>query len=201
MNIIILDDHPLILNALAAEIKSIIPEVTIHAFQTIENTKTFLESNSANYVICDLQIASGKSIVIPELCFRLNIPLMIYSSHTNKTLFQKLNEFELKVYVSKSSSPKELKNGILALLNEKKYFCSIVSETIKSDDNEVIKPLKISKTQMKIMSLLSEGNTQLEVSTKMKIAERTVINHLAILRNNNNCNSTAELIHRFKFWV
>ena len=88
----------------------------------------------------------------------------------------------------------------MALLNEKKYFCSIVSETIKSDDNEVIKPLKISKTQMKIMSLLSEGNTQLEVSTKMKIAERTVINHLAILRNNNNCNSTAELIHRFKFW-
>lgn len=201
MNIIILDDHPLILNALRSEIKSILPEAIIKTFTTIDDTKEYIRTQSVNYVICDLQIVSGKSILIPELCFRQNIPYMVYSSHTNKTIYQKLNELGLKVYVSKSSSPKELKSGILALLNEQKYFCSNVSEIINSDDNEIIKPLKISKTQMKILTLLNDGLTQTEVATKMKIAERTVINHLAILRNNNNCNSTVELVHRFKFWV
>lgn len=201
MNIIILDDHPLILNALRSEIKSILPEAIIKTFTTIDDTKKYIRTQSVNYVICDLQIVSGKSILIPELCFRQNIPYMVYSSHTNKTIYQKLNELGLKIYVSKSSSPKELKSGILALLNEQKYFCSNVSEIINSDDNEIIKPLKISKTQMKILTLLNDGLTQTEVATKMKIAERTVINHLAILRNNNNCNSTVELVHRFKFWV
>lgn len=201
MNIIILDDHPLILNALRTEIKSILPEANIKTFTTINDTRVYITTQSVNYVICDLQIVSGKSILIPELCYRQNIPYMVYSSHTNKTIYQKLNELGLKIYVSKSSSPKELKSGILALLNEQKYFCSNVSEIINSDDNEIIKPLKISKTQMKILTLLNDGLTQTEVATKMKIAERTVINHLAILRNNNNCNSTVELVHRFKFWV
>ncbi len=201
MNIIILDDHPLILNALRTEIKSILPEAIIKTFTTIHDTRVYITTQSVNYVICDLQIVSGKSILIPELCYIKNIPYMVYSSHTNKTIYQKLNELGLKVYVSKSSSPKELKSGILALLNEQNYFCSIVSEMINTDDDEIIKPLKISKTQMKILTLLNDGLTQTEVATKMKIAERTVINHLAILRNNNNCNSTVELVHRFKFWV
>lgn len=199
MNIVILDDHPLILNALRTEIISILPEAIIKTFTTINATRDYITTQSVNYVICDLQIFSGKSILIPELCFRQNIPYMVYSSHTNKTIYQKLNELGLKIYVSKSSSPIELKHGLLALFNEQKYFCSIVSE-INSDDNEIIKPLKISKKQMKILALLNDGLTQTEVSTKMKIAERTVINHLAILRNNNNCNSTTELLHRFKFW-
>ena len=112
MNIIILDDHPLILNALRTEIKSILPEANIKTFTTINDTRVYITTQSVNYVICDLQIVSGKSILIPELCFRQNIPYMVYSSHTNKTIYQKLNEFGLKVYVSKSSSPKELKSGI-----------------------------------------------------------------------------------------
>jgi len=202
MKIILLDDHPLILNALESEITKAHPHLVISKFTTIEKAETFIKTNSVQFVICDLEIVSGKSTVIPELCYQNQIPYMVYSSHTNKTLIHKLQTNGLSIYVSKASSQDELQMGIKALINSQSYFCSILREVMQSDTQELdTEPLSASKTQLKILALLNSGFTQVEVAQKLNLSLRTVINHLAILRNNNACKSTAELLRRYSFWA
>ena len=202
MKIILLDDHPLILNALEYEIKKIHPDLLIFKFTRIEKTETFIKTNSVQFVICDLEIVAGKSTVIPELCYQNQIPYMVYSSHTNKTLIHKLQSNGLKIYVSKASSPNELQLGINALINGQPYFCSVFNEVMQSNVQELnTDPLIASKNQLKILSQLNLGFTQVEVARKLNLSLRTIINHLAILRNNNACKTTAELLRRYSFWA
>lgn len=201
MKILILDDHPLILNAISNEIQQFKLNCKIHILCTVEQSVELIKTDKIDFVVCDLQIVSGKSLIIPKLCFDLGIPYMVYSSHSNKVLFNSLLEIGLSVYVSKSSSSEELRSGLIALFNGEKYFCSILNSVIHTDDKlKNISPLNASKTQLKILELLGQGHTQTEVAEKLKISFRTVVNHLAILRNNNNCMSTQELVLRYKFW-
>ncbi len=201
MNILILDDHPLILNAISNEIQQIQINSNIQLCENVEQAVDSLKHKKIDFVICDLQIVSGKSLIVPKLCFDLGVPYMVYSSHANKVLFKSLSELGLRIYVSKSSSSAELKSGLIALFNGEKYLCSSLNSAIHSDnDFKSNLPLHASKTQLKILELLEMGFTQTEVAMKLNISFRTVVNHLAILRNNNNCMSTQELVLRYKFW-
>ena len=201
MNILILDDHPIILNSLEQSLKSIVPYANVLCTTNIDDANKIISNNQINYAICDVQIVTGKSTLIPSICFKNKIPYMIYSSHVNKTLISKFSEIGLTVYVSKSSPKSELNKGIQSLLNNQKYNCSYVQITINSSVKEIkITPIVYKKHQKRILELLAAGYSQSETANMLFLAERTVLNHLAILRDVNDCHSTADLIFRYRFW-
>jgi DNA-binding NarL/FixJ family response regulator len=201
MKIVILDDHPLITQALSQEIQLLLPDSLIFTFHTISKCKEFIESELVDYLICDLHIVMEKSLEIPQICYKLKIPYMVFSSHTNKVLLEKLNKLEIYVYVSKASSPRDLKSGLLSLFNRQKFFCPIIHELHKKPGIEIAtEPIVATKTQKIILSLLAQGMSQSQVADRLNIAERTLINHLSILRDINDCYSTTELLRRYNFW-
>lgn len=201
MNILILDDHPIILNVLQECVKSLVPDANLLCTTNIDDANKIILNNQINYAICDVQIVTGKSTLIPSICFKNKIPYMIFSSHVNKTLISTFSELGSKVYVSKSSSQSELRKGIESLLNNQKYNCSYVQITINSSAKETKNtPILFKKSQKRILDLLATGYTQTETADILYLAERTVLNHLAILRDMNDYHTTADLLIRYKFW-
>ncbi len=201
MIILILDDHPLILETIKKEVKSLLPNCEIHSFVAINEAVSFIQHNKVNFAICDIQIIQGKNIELPRICQLLKIPYMVYSSHVTYGLCNTLFELGVSVYVSKLSNMTEFQKGLSNLFLLQKFHCSIVKSSLENNiQQKDTLPLTFSKVQHQILILLNSGMTQTEVASYLSIANRTVINHLALLRINNNCNTTAELIRRFQFW-
>ena len=66
MTILLLDDHPVIIEFLESRIHQIEPSIEIVKSYNVEDALSLLKSHQIARVICDLQIKSGKSLVIPE---------------------------------------------------------------------------------------------------------------------------------------
>jgi DNA-binding NarL/FixJ family response regulator len=201
MKIVILDDHPLILNFLQSEIYQILPKAQVISFTEVSPTIHYIKKSIVDFVICDLQIINGKNLEVPTTCFESKIPYMVFSSHTNKIIYDQLKKLSVLVYVSKAAQALEIKNGLIALLNHKKYFCSNTESLAEKDPNIIPTDAIITTPRQKlILELLNLGLTQLEVSEKLSLSERTIYNHLSMLRDKNDCHTTAELLRRYKFW-
>lgn len=201
MKIVVLDDHPLILNFLHSEIHKIYPEAQVLLFNEINPTLYFIKKNIVDFVICDLQIITGKNLEVPTICHERKIPFMVFSSHTNKIIYDQLKKLKVVAYLSKAAQAIEIKNGLIALFNNREYFCSITESLAKHNPSILpTDPVIATPKQTEILELLNSGLTQIEVSEKLYLSERTIYNHLAMARDKNDCHTTAELLRRFKFW-
>ena len=63
-----------------------------------------------------------------------------------------------------------------------------------------IRQIKFTKKQQEILDLLKQGRDQNEIADILHVSPVTVRNHLAILRNNNDCQTTQEVLIRYLFW-
>lgn len=202
MKILILDDHDAIGVFVSQLVTSIVPNATILLCNTIESAISLINApTSVDYVICDLELNLGCNTLIPELCNDRKIRCMIYSSHVNKVLIQELHKYNVCCYVSKTSGIEALRSGIDALLNDKKYQCSLVQSTIASTSAfKEIEKLDLTNGQKAVMEVLVRGFNREEAADILKITLNTLNNHIARAREMNNCENFEELIRRYRFW-
>jgi DNA-binding NarL/FixJ family response regulator len=202
MKILILDDHDAIRMYVNQLVASIVPNATIFLSNSIESAISSINATSSvDFVICDLELNFGCSTVIPELCNDRKIPYMIYSSHVNMVLIQELEKYHVRSYVSKTSGIEALRSGVDALLNGKKYQCSLVKSTIesKSEFKETEK-LELTKGQKAALEVLIRGFNREEAAEILNISLNTLNNHIARAREINNCENFEELLRRYRFW-
>jgi DNA-binding NarL/FixJ family response regulator len=137
-----------------------------------------------------------------EALYRERIPYMVYSSHVNKSLLKELEAKKVRCYVSKQSDMKEFRMGLQALFNDSRHYCPIVMKTQHSNVGwEETGRLRLSKSEKKVVALLSKGQTREEVAANLKLELTTINNHVFRAREANNCSNVSELIRRYHFWT
>jgi len=199
MIVLILDDHPPIIEFLAIKLQEINSELTILEANTVEQALHLLESQEVQRVVCDLQIISGKNMAIPNRCHKMGIPFMVYSSHVNYSLIKELKTYNITCYISKGSKIDSLKEGLKNLLKNTPYFCSEVQkEQLNHSLNDVPRP-KLSKSEHKIVKAYALGMNTSEVAKNLGLKEVTIRNHRARATDKNLC-SFSELIAAYKYW-
>ncbi len=199
MIVLVLDDHPPIVEFLAIKLRELDGELNILQAYNVEQALQFFESNEVNRVICDLQIISGKNMAIPNHCHKMGIPFMVYSSHVNYSLIKELKSYNITCYISKGSKIDSLKEGLKNLLKNTPYFCSEVQkEQLNHSLNDVPRP-KLSKSEHKIVKAYALGMNTSEVAKNLGLKEVTVRNHRARATDKNLC-SFSELIAAYKYW-
>jgi DNA-binding NarL/FixJ family response regulator len=202
MRILIFDDHEVIQYFVKQQIESIVPNVEILRYSTIDSAKSAIKTPPGiDFAICDLEINSGSNISIPEICFERNIPCMVYSSHVNKVLISELKSINVNCYVSKTSGIDSLKRGIEMLLNRQKFYCHLVMSTIESKEEfKQTERLILSNGQKAVIEVMAKGHNRVETAKILKIKKATINNHIARAREINECENFEELLRRYRFW-
>jgi DNA-binding NarL/FixJ family response regulator len=199
MNILILDDHPSIVEFIAIKLQELNNNLTIFKANTVEQALPFFEENEVDRVICDLQIITGKNMIIPEYCYLKQIPYMVYSSHVNYTLIKELKEYKVTCYVSKGAKTECLIEGLRKLLMSRYYFCpEVKKEELNKNGTDMPRP-KLSKSEYKVVKAFSLGMCTDEVAKHLCLEKVTIRNHRARASDKNLC-SFPELVERFKYW-
>jgi len=199
MTFLLLDDHPIILEFLESQIRQIESNIEIIKSCNVEDALSILKSKQIDRIICDLQIKSGKSLVIPEYCFKYEIPYMVFSSYINKSLIDTLKSIKITGYVSKGTKTEDLIEGIRKLFASENYLCPIVEreQSIK-DESDTPRPL-LSRAEIRVLKAYNNGLKTDEVTNLLHLKSVTVRNHRARAMERNMC-SFQELTRRFIYW-
>lgn len=199
MNILVLDDHPSIVEFIDIKLHELNNTLTIFKANTVEHALLLLGENEVDRVVCDLQIITGKNLVIPEYCKHQQIPYMVYSSYVNYTLIKVLKELKISCYVSKGSKTEHLIEGLMELLNNRVYYCPDVKREESNHCSSDVPRPNLSKSEYNVVQAFSTGMNTDEVSKYLGLEKVTIRNHRARASNKNLC-SFSELIKRFKYW-
>lgn len=202
MKLLLLEDHVAVRETVIRYILEITHTMIVLEANNVEDADQFIKNTKINYAICDLELTKGCNINPIEGLYRERIPFMVYSSHVNKSLINELESKKVRSYVSKQSNMTDFKMGLEALFNGGKHYCPIVTETLKSNKvEENTGRLRLSKSERKVIELLSKGQTREEVADLLHLELTTINNHIFRARVANGSHNVSDLLRRYRFWA
>lgn len=176
MNWLIVEDQPMMLDALKnnleAEFEGVHIYKALNGFEALE----ILKENRIDFVITDLSMPEMDGLKLIEILRRerKEIRVMIYTSYIKPLYVVQAQNFEVEAYVVKSKSLRELVKIIESVLSGTPYFDVKALKQLEVK-GQAIKSL--SPRQLEIAQLLSEGYTGKQIAEKLNVTLGTVKSH------------------------
>ena len=178
-NIFILDDHEAIVRGLEAELKC--SGFTISTSSKLSDLKKALKVDTFDLLILDYEL--DECIVIDILPTirkdHPNLPIIIYTMHTESWIISMLIKCEINGMVVKGDKIDELKTSVhKVLIDKEKYYSTSALNTVLSiiGDQSTKRMLVYhpSPKELEVINLLSMGGTSEEISDKLCLSKSTI---------------------------
>lgn len=198
-NIIIVDDHPLLLNG----IKSLILGVGYNPTGVFLNGKEaleFIEKNSVDLVITDINMPIFNGIELCRSVKALNkdIKVMILSMYNHITAIKEALSAEADGYVLKDANENEFLTAINKILDGGIYFSQTIIPILYSqyqkEKKQTLETAPLTMREKEILQLIAQELTSEEIACKLFISKKTVDNHRTHLLEKTNSKSTIGLV-------
>lgn len=182
MNIVIVDDHPLVREGLTAVI-SLEGDMKLigEANNTIEAVNVVIETKP-DVVLVDLRLMNTSGLDIVVAC-KEKVPqckYIILTSSVEREDFQRARELDVDGYILKEAFPEELVSAIRVVYRGRKYYdpgmidC-MMNNKVESDERLA----QLTPRELEVLRALGEGLNNKEIAKKLFITEHTVKKHVS----------------------
>lgn len=177
MNVLIVDDHPLVVDALSLFLRkefSYFKIQTAPSLQVAENI--FNSDHPIDLLFCDLNFNGQISGIRFIKTCKDNFPrakVVVFSMHSESAIFNSCLKQGADAYVLKTDSPTEIGQAVRHVLAGKNYLSSSISQTVNL--NRVSDTL--TKREIEIAKLVAKGMTSKQIASQLDISQRTVEVH------------------------
>lgn len=191
MTVYVIDDHPLIRDALTMLVHRVKPGlkiIPIHKLNVVEST---VEKNGPAELFClDLQLPDtlGMSGVQVLKAKFPNVPLAVVTSSSASEFEQRCMEAGADVFIEKSNSPAQIIAALRGLLVSEE-------DAAAQDAATPAGPTKLSKRQKQLILMLDQGLSNRDIAEKLNISEHTVKVHFWRLFRRLGVNSRTQALH------
>jgi DNA-binding NarL/FixJ family response regulator len=191
MTVYVIDDHPLMRDALTMLLHRVKPGlkiIPIHKLNVVEST---VEKNGAPELFClDLQLPDtlGMSGVQVLKAKYPDVPLAVVTSSSASEFEERCLEAGADAFIEKSDTPTQIIASLRSLL---------VSEEDAASEDAAIPagPTKLSKRQKQLILMLDQGLSNRDIAEKLEISEHTVKVHFWRLFRRLGVNSRTQALH------
>ena len=182
MNILIIEDHPLIRMGLGHLISDTDPKANVTAADSFPSGLAMLDKEKFDLLILDIDIPGGENIRMMELVRQKqsDIIILIHSGYDEQVYALPYMQAGADGFLSKQASQDEFQAAYKALINKGKYVSYRIQQTLLNNlgDNST-KKLKnpimtLSPREMLVMQLLTEGKWTKEIASILKVKENTI---------------------------
>lgn len=188
--IMIIDDHPIIHDGLRT-LLSTEPDLQVadSAMSSSEAMK-LLARSVPDLAIIDLSLGDtdGTTLIKQIHMDYEQLPILVYTMSEERLYAERVANAGAQGYVMKTSSPKELKKAIRAVLDGKPFFNPDILERIRqkrsgaeNNTNSLLDVL--SDREMSIFNLLGQGLNSAEIGARLNISPNTVDTHRINMKN------------------
>jgi len=172
MRILLVDDHPLFREALAATVAQIGPQVAIEQFETLAGVRAALDKDcEASLILLDLKLpdSQGVSGLLSLKAHFAEIPVAIVSANDDAETVQTAIACGAAGFVSKAAGIEELTAAVEALVRGECWFPDSSTEPGQPG---------LSNTQARILDGVHRGLMNKQIAWELGLSEATVKYHL-----------------------
>ena len=189
MSIYVIDDHPLMRDAIVMVLRRLRPAESIVELERLDKLTGAVKQHGLPDLFClDLKLpdTTGCSGVIAVKEVYPNVPIAVYSASPAADMEEACIEAGADTYIEKSASSAELTAALRGLLMA---------------DSEVEEPVaasasgKLSKRQTQLIAMLDKGMSNRDIATELEISEHTVKVHLWRLFRRLGVKSRTQAVH------
>ena len=189
MTVYVIDDHPLMRDALTMLIHRVRPGLKVVAVPKMNVLETAVDKNGPAELFClDLQLPDtlGMSGVHSIKARYPDVPLAVVTSSDAAEYEERCMEAGANAFIEKTNNP----NQIIAALRE---LLAPEDEDEASAPTNV--PTKLSKRQKQLILMLDQGLSNRDIAEKLNISEHTVKVHFWRLFRRLGVNSRTQALH------
>ncbi len=179
-SIVIADDHPLMLRGLTDFLKSKGYNIVGSAADG-NSAYNLIVKLKPEIAILDIRMPHKTGLEIAEACKNngLITKVILITFDKEEELYTKAKSFNVYGYILKEFAIEEIETCIEHVINNKPYFSEeIAPSLIPSDVSQKPETLDLlTKSELKIVRLISESYTSQEIADELYISVRTVDKH------------------------
>lgn len=193
MSIYVIDDHPLIRDAVSMVLRRVRPAANIIELDRLSRLDDAVVKHGTPDLFClDLNLpdTTGCSGVIAIKQSFSSVPLAVYSASPAADMEAQCLAHGADIYIDKASGATQLAASLRALLVEE------IESDNDSDNDEVPAPGgRLTKRQRQLVQLLNEGLGNREMAQRLEISEDTVKVHMWRLYKRIGVSSRTQALH------
>jgi len=189
MSIYVIDDHPLMRDAVSMVLRSVRPAANIVELDRLSRLPSAIDKHGAPTLFClDLNLpdATGCSGVVTLREGFSDVPLAVYSASPAEDMEQLCLASGADVYIDKATGSSRLAESLRALLAE------------ETDSDEV--PAgnavgKLTRRQVQLVECIARGYGNREIAEHLQISEHTIKVHMYRLFKRIGVTSRTQALH------
>ncbi len=196
INILLVDDHPMVIQGLRAIINNLsnmqVAATANNAFEAMERLAVAL----VDIAILDINLPDINGI---ELCRKIksvypSVQVLAMSTFRERNYVAQMIQNGAMGYLIKSASAEEISDAIEAVHQNKMYLSHDIGN-LSLQKEKPSKPMPVlTRREKEILGLISEGLTNNQIASQLFISELTVDTHRRNLLMKFEANNTASLI-------
>ncbi|MGJ7489339.1 response regulator transcription factor [Variovorax sp. ZT4R33] len=189
MSIYVIDDHPLMRDAIVMVLRRLRPAENIVELERLDKLTSAVKQHGMPDLFClDLKLpdTTGCSGVIAVKQIYPDVPIAVYSASPAADMEEACIEAGADTYIEKSASSAELTAVLRGLL----MADADVEEPVAAANSG-----KLSKRQTQLIAMLDKGMSNRDIATELEISEHTVKVHLWRLFRRLGVKSRTQALH------
>lgn len=179
-SIVIADDHPLLLRGLTDFLTSKGYNI-IGSAEEGNTAYSLIVKLKPEIAILDIRMPHKTGLEIAEACKKNDLPtkVILITFDKEEELYDKAKEFNVYGYILKEFAIEEIETCIENVINNRPYFSEEIASYL-NHTNLNSKPPNLellTKSELKIVKLISENKTSNDIAEELSISTRTVDKH------------------------
>lgn len=178
-SIVIADDHPLMLRGLTDFLTSKGFNI-VGSAQDGNTAYNLIVKLEPEIAILDIRMPYKTGLEIAEDCNKNNLStkIILITFDKEEELFDKAKTFNVYGYILKEFAIEEIEICIDHVINNKPYFSDEIAMYLNQNSNHKSDKLQLlTKTELKIIKLISENKTSGEIAEELTVSSRTIDKH------------------------
>jgi DNA-binding NarL/FixJ family response regulator len=206
-HILIVEDHPLFLEALQRAIQSVFPDARTIAAASIDSAKAELQGRvSFDVVLLDLALPGTRGFegLLELRTLYPKIPIVVVSALEDPRIVHDVMRYGAAGFVSKSAGRDDIAAALRDVMEgsvtlPKGYRPPINTQSIDGQSDLVHRLQTLTPKQLSVLKMLRQGLLNKQIAHELQIEETTVKAHVSeILRKLNVASRTQAVIEAQK---
>lgn len=198
MKVILIDDHPILLNGLVSILKSSGQVEILGTGGSSAEAIKLLSQNQPDILLCDYNLPDETGLALVQKVRRIYpaVKIIILSMHSEAYLVKEILKEGIQGYVLKKDTQEELLAALEAVNAGRMYFSNEINAILMKSLHDPGEEKLLTERELEILQLIALECNNKQISERLFISERTVETHR---KNIFRKTKTASLVGLIKF--
>ncbi|WP_336703276.1 response regulator transcription factor [Chryseobacterium indologenes] len=197
INIVIVDDHPIVIEGLRMMLRSQPFFNVAGSFASGAETLSFIRSEIVDIVLLDITLPDSNGT---ELCREIkkispNTSVIMFSNRSERSIIMQSIQNGASGYLLKNTSIDDLVIGIRGALSGDIVFCNETKQIISLPSQTNLPIPRLTKREKQILQMVAQGKTSNVIAEELFLSPLTVDTHRKNLLQKFQAKNSTELIN------